>query len=1224
MSLSTLQWAVYSYLPSLLSFQSSRFLIFVLVGVLTSTVAYGQQPQDTVIGFPTYYSEGSGGIQPQGAQSTGIEPYPEPIPLSPNAAALEEYGSVPVGYHTGVPQVSVPLGQVTEGVLTVPINLSYHAAGLKVMETSSWVGAGWSLITGGAITRSVRGLPDEKQDFGRSFAQQYGYYDDSGFSSYVNDDPNHPNFGSENFSFAIGGGVVDAEPDHYYIQVPGFSGKFYFNDDQSVIFQEATDVKVVPFKGSDGGFERWEVILPSGTRYTFAQQQGRTDPIAERTYTYREESGIGANFRAAVSSWLLTEIASADRQDIITFHYVAEEYGFHTLAPSIASGGKTATRIKNSVRGWRLSEIRYSHGKVVFQPASTPREDLSDFTLWNGDDEDNTSAYALQSVEWQDNSGDCYRRFNLNTSYFNSASPPEYFSGDYQVDSDKKRLKLDEVQEVGCGTLSKPPYVFTYYQEAEVPRRLSYAQDHWGFHNGATSNSGMLPEGGFRNPTGPQRESQFPAMRAGSLQQIQYPTGGTMTLDYEANQVWRKYQEDVLTETPTEEHKTTIQQSQYKTTNLPAGQYVVRVAVSSQDPAFRITLSGRQNGTLSFGGDFVRSGVYYSEVLNLSGEYVLEAGKDRDNASGNMKIFAVTTQDRDDDFTVGGLRIKTITSDPGGDGKELVQRFDYTKTNSVGGEQISSAALYGRPVYQSYVRNDYLALVGDRDGSRNLRPNNDPNGCYLGGNPNAATLTSIFGIFPLEEVQGYHIGYEVVTEQNPDGGHTVYNFDVSPTDDPLQSIAVYGLQDVCNAQTPNYPPAPRPYNPEAGRLFQSIVRDASGFTKQLTLYEDVFEEQTEEVPGLIYGQVANAPFITKYTLKSHKLTSQTVTTSVYDQDDENQRVETVTRTEFGADQHALPTQSTQEVNRGTRRQEYSYPPDFTRSTRISESSRTTYQQDLQANLNAFNQATSNCGYATACWYNAFKEQEQLDLEARGEYAQRNVNERGQAIANLATDYASASPEYQAIINLQANNQIGQPLETVYFEGSTFLQARYQQYDDQKSVRDETASEVYPSQSFLIQRADAFTPMEVTNGNVSIDASYTLLNSQRYEQGKLVEMIGRDGVPMTYLWGYDYTLPVARVVGAVYNTTQASVDLIALQSLTGQALRSELNALRSLPNALVTTYTYDPLRGMTSQTGPDGITSYFEYDALSRLRLVRDQQSDIVGKYEYHYAPAGSQ
>jgi len=83
------------------------------------------------------------------------------VPSSPEAASLGKYGDIPIGYHTGVPNISIPLYELKEGDVSLPISLSYHASGIRVAEVASWVGPGWALNAGGVITRAVQHVPDE-------------------------------------------------------------------------------------------------------------------------------------------------------------------------------------------------------------------------------------------------------------------------------------------------------------------------------------------------------------------------------------------------------------------------------------------------------------------------------------------------------------------------------------------------------------------------------------------------------------------------------------------------------------------------------------------------------------------------------------------------------------------------------------------------------------------------------------------------------------------------------------------------------------------------------------------------------------------------------------------------------------------------------------------------------------------------------------------------------
>ncbi|HEY1202488.1 MAG TPA: hypothetical protein VGE79_15970, partial [Niastella sp.] len=64
------------------------------------------------------------------AQST----LPKIIAPSPEAAALFRFLDYPVNYATGVPDISVPLYEVKCGSLSLPVSISYHAAGRRVTD----------------------------------------------------------------------------------------------------------------------------------------------------------------------------------------------------------------------------------------------------------------------------------------------------------------------------------------------------------------------------------------------------------------------------------------------------------------------------------------------------------------------------------------------------------------------------------------------------------------------------------------------------------------------------------------------------------------------------------------------------------------------------------------------------------------------------------------------------------------------------------------------------------------------------------------------------------------------------------------------------------------------------------------------------------------------------------------------------------------------------------
>src|SRR6266404_6737268 len=86
--------------------------------------------------------------------------YP-PKMQSPNAASLGTYGETPVNLFTGTPDVSIPIYTLSYGNTNIPLRLRYNPASVKPGQQPGWVGSGWDLECGGAITRQKHGKVDE-------------------------------------------------------------------------------------------------------------------------------------------------------------------------------------------------------------------------------------------------------------------------------------------------------------------------------------------------------------------------------------------------------------------------------------------------------------------------------------------------------------------------------------------------------------------------------------------------------------------------------------------------------------------------------------------------------------------------------------------------------------------------------------------------------------------------------------------------------------------------------------------------------------------------------------------------------------------------------------------------------------------------------------------------------------------------------------------------------
>jgi hypothetical protein len=131
------------------------------------------------------------------------------------------------------------------------------------------------------------------------------------------------------------------------------------------------------------------------------------------------------------------------------------------------------------------------------------------------------------------------------------------------------------------------------------------------------------------------------------------------------------------------------------------------------------------------------------------------------------------------------------------------------------------------------------------------------------------------------------------------------------------------------------------------------------------------------------------------------------------------------------------------------------------------------------------------------------------------------------------------------------------------------------------------------------------------------------------------MTSGNGTPLSYesyIYGYNDRFVVAKLTGVPYSDIATlTTRLTNIKDLSNRlindtneiALINELNLLRTdFPNALITTYTYNPVYGVTSVTDPKGYTVFSEYDAFGRVKLTKERHKsgngyNIISENQYH-------
>jgi hypothetical protein len=638
------------------------------------------------------------------------------IPPSPVAATLGTFGNSTADLVTGAIKASVSLFDFNVGSKSIPIALNYHSNGFRVDELQSMVGNGWTLMAGGMISRTIYGVADENAtrilpppNSGVNIRELRDFFQQTSVNSAFQN--------------------RDAQPDIFNFNFPEGSGSFMLDRALTPVLINHSNLHIE--KNFDPTADwNFKISTIDGTQYYFGGN-------AATEFTKTAPTGCGVSHSDYQSTgWFLTKIIYRNGDEVNLEYnsvFLSNNYGVNesqykwlkTLGtpcedgiggdPAIFSPNYTniicQSIFLNSTK--ELTKITSNKfGTIEFSYSN--RKDIATNT--------DLGDRILTQIKVSDPSGARIKLCNL--SYTNVTC--SLFGNSWVSMKDRNRSFLTKVEELAADNSVIKAHVFEYNNLTELPPRMSFAQDHYGFYNGA-NNQSLVPK-----PSALSTAARFPAATGnrevnpvyavkGLLTKILYPTGGFEEFELEPNTEYSAKQ--IMP-------SLTSINAQGQGSNIGCNSFVQQfTAPFSQEASLRgqadvdpsnndpihskatITLTDVSSSSLVYKISLKR-GQTINEVVNLEGGHSYSLTVDAcwlAQGAATVDYYASLPQTQYNNNTVGGIRVKSITSTFNYNEPTTKKYYSYT---AVANPQQSSAKVSTNFQYEKLSQNRMVCPYG--------------------------------------------------------------------------------------------------------------------------------------------------------------------------------------------------------------------------------------------------------------------------------------------------------------------------------------------------------------------------------------------------------------------------------------------------------------------------------------------------------------------------------
>ncbi|GAA4235730.1 hypothetical protein GCM10022291_18420 [Postechiella marina] len=1109
---------------------------------------------------------------------------PEVIYPSPKAMDFEKYGNIPVSTYTGIPNISIPIYTIRQGDIQIPISLSYHASGIKVEPEAGEVGLGWVLNSGGIISRTIYGYNDFVTGGGNGnhYHKRTDILDITKTESATGNrifPPNHTtggpvfaNNGSYDISDFLGEiSGYDFEPDHYNYNFLGRSGRFVFSRDGTAHLSEKKELDI----GFKNGLNNEGFIIYDGKgfKYTFdVQEKMHTggDPLSNHVMSWllkEIESPTGDkvtyNYSDLSNSSTITTVSLTQTSPEKSYLEVTPSAGNYALAQASCNSGTERNYFTESIHQNRyLESIDFDNGRLVFEYDNTRIDN-------NGKKLDKIELYTKDALGQL--SADPIKEFELEYEYFdsvggfNKSNETNYPGPTPSNDYNNKRLKLKEVIETG-----KQPYIFSYVNEYNANSFVgkgSFSKDYWDYYN-ASGASTLIPVYAGRNLIDDEAYSVLPGAdrRANpsvvsnfSLESITYPTGGKTEFEYESNTYDFENSSGNIGFANFYEDKDVISPHSYSFfhNKFHDGEY--------KSDSFTINETVEIQYSLTLACD-----AYDPECKDRWHSDVTTLFKSLDGNYYDHSMFCVnngTNQGGPDECNITG----SFTLSPG----------TYSIESSLTGSGLSS--LYANYKWRALKSSEELPI--HYGGGQRVKK------IYDYATSALTTPTNVREFI-------YHYTDPVTNNEKS------YGKRISPLVF-MTDVEAWYFYEFRPDPDPGLPPIPE------DAMCRTVTRksnNAISSSGNLIGYSKVIiNHNTNGENGRTIEEYFCEPDVSEYY--THDIVIPPVPYS------SNGLM--LKRQDFSKESGNFIKVKEIENN-------YSSEPtiNINNSELIVGISRTYWNNHIGEPFtfddNVYDHKSLFITYPTikSDWIKLLSSTERTyDLDGTNPVVTTTNYDYDNEVNKLATQITTTNSKGEV---LTSESKYAEDLNNTYLKSKHMHSIPlWQQQKIGTSIVSTTETE-YAQSGLPLP-----TLIKTSKGtNIPLEPR---VNFENYDdKGNILQVSKENGIKISYIWGYNKQYPVAKIENATYSQVEATgINLTTINNpdTSDSNMRIELNKIRnhvSMQNAMVTTYTYDPLIGVTSTTNPMGYTMYYEYDDFNRLKQVKDADGKILSQNQYHY------